>query len=193
MIVDVVSVDATVAVVPVGAIVNVSIGTIVSVSVGALVEVGPVGTIVNVSVGTLVEVGAVGELVIEGTGEFVIVGVGETVAVGSGGGFVEVAVFVAVGGTCVSGGAELQVGPEIMLSSVVKELVSDMSRPSTFAWETTTISRDAMSVPANELYEPMVTSRPICQKTLQGWALPAITTEPENVMSPSIRKIQTSL
>jgi hypothetical protein len=180
------------------------VGAVVSVSIGMGVDIVPVGAVVSVAaVGAFVEVGPIGvfviegtgEFVIEGTGEFVIVGVGEFVGVGTNvfvavgaGGFVEVGAFVAVGA-----GAELQVGPEMVLPSVVKELVSEMSRPLTEAPETRVISREAISVPFNPVPEAMIASRPICQNTLQGCALPAMTTVPENVISRPTWKTHTSL
>jgi hypothetical protein len=80
----------------------------------------------------------------------------------------------------------------MLLPSVVKELLSDMTRPPTVAPETRVISRDAMRVPMKVLPTVTTASRPICQNTWQGCALPPMTTEPENVMSRPIWKTQIS-
>jgi hypothetical protein len=123
----------------------------------------------------------------------VTVGVRVTVAVRVTGGVrVTVAVRVTVG-VRVGVAAAAQIGPVMELPSVVKELFSDMIRPPTVAPETNVTSADAMSVPTNVLLEAMVADRPICQNTWQGCALPAMTTEPENVMSRPTWKTQTSL
>jgi len=115
------------------------------------------------------------------------VGVGVTVGVSVG-----VSVGVTVG-VSVGTGRAGQLGPEMVLPSVVKAPVSDTIRPSTLAPETTVTSRNAMSVPTNALPDAMVASRLICQNTLQARAPPAKITEPLNVKSVLIWKTQTSV
>ena len=82
---------------------------------------------------------------------------------------------------------------KMLLPSVVKELLSDMIRPSTVAPETRVTSDDAMRVPTNVVPAAMVAFRLICQNTLQACAVPAMTTEPLNVKSSLIWKTQTSV
>src|ERR1041384_6947008 len=91
------------------------------------------------------------------------------------------------------GGAAAQLGPKMELPAGVKAPVSDRIRPSTLAPETNVTSRDAMSVPTKALPTPMVASRPICQNTLHARAPPPTLTEPLNVKSVPIWKIQTSV
>jgi hypothetical protein len=158
--------------------------------VAVAVSVAPGSVAVAVNVAGVAEAGVTEGGVAEGgvaEGGVAEGGVGEG-GVGEGG--------VGEGGVGEGGvgeGAARQVGPVMVLPSVVKELFSDMIRPSTVAPETRVISRDAMRVPTNVLPEAMTASRPICQNTWQGCALPAMTTEPENVMSRPTWKTQTSL
>jgi hypothetical protein len=119
---------------------------------------GLLAVLLEVEVVVVVEVVAV-------VGAIVGVGVGVMVGVG-----------VAVGATS-------QVGPEMVFPSVVSELVRDIILPFTVAPDFKVISRDAIKVPTNMLPDPMVTSRLICQNTLQGCALPVKDTEPEKVKS----------